>query len=156
MTRQESINIVRNLGYNGDLRKGSAKYFHDIVKEHKRAAKLGFDSTSWNDDDVHSYFAPNTYFAQVEYAVQQIMASVDVALPAVLQKFAFFAKIESVPQDHSLKISHTNDIKQIKSIIKNFLDTFIDRDDSVPNTKWRIHEFKNEGKEMCKEPWLER
>lgn len=48
-----------------------------------------------------------------------------------------------MPQDHSLKISHNNNVKQIKTIVKNFLDTFIDRDDSVPNTKWRIHEFLN-------------
>lgn len=152
------INTARDLGYNSDLRKGSAKYFHDLVKEHKRAAKLGFDSASWNRNDVRSFlrnkiqllkrkmrmgviamrfvnklknttkndlnvtindntvvqyvnnklrqrlvanlvtyldftFASNTYFAQVEHAMQQIMASVDVVLPAVLQKFAFLLKL---------------------------------------------------------------
>jgi hypothetical protein len=104
-------------------------------------------------------FDKETYFPQIKQVMNQLFKIIDLSFPSLLEQFSFYCKIElnyvlvniedgstmtksySIPSDHTFLVRNEKDIENCKKMIESFLNSFLESDSVLPNTKWRIHEF---------------
>ncbi|PRP83717.1 hypothetical protein PROFUN_03872, partial [Planoprotostelium fungivorum] len=104
-------------------------------------------------------FLPDTWFSKSVSAVAQICSKTNAVLPVVLESYPFYFKIELnctlvniedgttidktylFPADHAIKISSIKHISDLNNTLQLWIQNSFATDDSVPDTKHRVHEF---------------
>ncbi|PRP77292.1 hypothetical protein PROFUN_05537 [Planoprotostelium fungivorum] len=104
-------------------------------------------------------FLPDTWFSKSVSAVAQICSKTNAVLPVVLESYPFYFKIELIctlvniedgttidktylfPADHAIKISSIKHISDLDNTLQLWIQNSFAADDSVPDTKHRVHEF---------------
>ncbi|PRP73041.1 hypothetical protein PROFUN_17031, partial [Planoprotostelium fungivorum] len=104
-------------------------------------------------------FLPDTWFFKSVSAVAQICSKTNAVLPVVLESYPFYFKIELnctlvniedgttidksylFPADHAIKISSIKHISDLNNTLQLWIQNSFAADDSVPDTKHRVHEF---------------
>ncbi|PRP80089.1 hypothetical protein PROFUN_12243 [Planoprotostelium fungivorum] len=104
-------------------------------------------------------FLPDTWFSKSVSAVAQICSKTNAVLPVVLKSYPFYFKIELnctlvniedgttidktylFPADHAIKISSIKHISDLNNTLQLWIQNSFAADDSVPDTKHRVHEF---------------
>ncbi|PRP73722.1 hypothetical protein PROFUN_16610 [Planoprotostelium fungivorum] len=168
--RQLLVHSLKSLGYIGDLRKGKQSDFEKLLKEHQNASKLGFQYAQWDLQTLQQYmtniyeqlhrkikkaftairfvirikpkttlltagvasqydytFLPDTWFSKSVSAVAQICSKTNAVLMLYL--------------NHAIKISSIKHISDLNNTLQMWIQNSFAADDSVPDTKYRVHEF---------------
>ncbi|PRP74545.1 hypothetical protein PROFUN_16126 [Planoprotostelium fungivorum] len=104
-------------------------------------------------------FLPDTWFSKSVSAVAQICSKTNAVLPVVLESYPFYFKIKLnctlvniedgttidktylFPADHAIKISSIKHISDLNNTLQLWIQNSFAADDSVPDTKHRVHEF---------------
>ncbi|PRP74537.1 hypothetical protein PROFUN_15669 [Planoprotostelium fungivorum] len=145
--RQLLVHSLKSLGYIGDLRKGKQSDCEKLLKEHQNASKLGFQYAQWDLQTLqqkikkvftairflfrikpkttlltagvasqYDYtFLPDTWFSKSVSAVAQICSKTNAVLPVILD--------------------------DLNNTLQLWIQNSFAADDSVPDTKHRVHEF---------------
>ncbi|PRP73278.1 hypothetical protein PROFUN_16749, partial [Planoprotostelium fungivorum] len=146
--RQLLVHSLKSLGYIGDLRKGKQSDFEKLLKEHQNASKLGFQYAQWDQQDLQQYMTNRhqQLYRKIKKLVNMITHSYQThGFLSLCQLWLKYAQKQMLSYllylNHAIKISSIKHISDLNNTLQLWIQNSFAADDSVPDTKHRVHEF---------------